>query len=226
MNDQGIKLEERTPETLEADRARALAEKQARRDAAAKKKKRKVIRKRLITLVVVLLICGGVGFGMYQLFHEEEEELTVWSDVVTRGSITSTVTGSGSTKALNASTLTLTSGGEVREVFVSAGDQVEVGDPLYDVDSSEAQKAVEDAKTAVEDAEKGIESAQKSVTDYQKQLANLNDSYADLTFTAPFAGKLLDAAALQAGDEIGSGQKLGTLVDDKTMRLKLYFSYA
>ncbi len=226
MDDKGIKLEDRTAEALEADRARALAEKQARREAAAKKKKRKVIRKRLIALAIVLLICGGVGFGMYKLFHEEEPELTVWSDVVTRGSIMSTVTGSGSTKALNASTLTLASGGEVREVYVAAGDHVEEGDPLYDVDSSEAQKAVEDAKTAVEDAKKGIESAQKSVTDYQKQLKNLNDSYADLTFSAPFAGKLLDAATLQVGDEIGSGTKLATLVDDRTMRLKLYFSYA
>ena len=199
-------------DTVEADRARALQEKQARREAAARIKRRKVRQKRIITLVIVLLVIGGISFGMYSLFHEEEPELTVWSQPVMRGSITSMVSGSGETKALKSATMTLTSGGTVQEVFVTEGQQVNEGDPLYTVDSAEAQKAVEDA--------------QKNVDDYQKQIDALNKSYGDLVFTAPFSGKLIDAESLKVGDEIGSGTKLGTLVDDSTMKLSLYFSYA
>ena len=224
MEENGTKLAEK--EALEADRARALEVKKARQEAAAKKKRRKVLRKRFIGLGITLAICGGIAFGLYNLFHEEEPEKTVWSDVVYRGSISSMVTGTGSTKARSAKTLTLASGGVVRDVFVSAGDHVEEGDPLYNVDSTEAEKAVKDAQQSVEDAHKGIETAQKSVQDYEKQLANLGRSYADLTVTAPFSGKMLEAENIQPGDRIGSGQRLGTLGDDSTMKLTLYFSYA
>ena len=213
MEENGVSLQEKSAiDAVEADRARALEEKQARREAAARIKRRKVRQKRIISLIIVLLVVGGISFGMYSLFHEEEPELTVWSQPVMRGSITSMVTGTGETKALKSATLTLTSGGTVQEVFVTEGQQVNEGDPLYTVDSAEAQKAVEDA--------------QKNVDDYQKQINALNESYADLVFTAPFSGKLIDAESLKVGDEIGSGTKIGTLVDDSTMKLSLYFSYA
>lgn len=224
MEDNGTQLAEK--EALEADRARALEEKKARQEAAAKKKRRKVLRKRLIGLGITLAVCGGIAFGLYKLFHEEEPQKTVWSDYVTRGSISSMVTGTGSTKARSAKTLTLASGGVVRDVFVTAGDYVEEGQPLYNVDSTEAEKAVKDAQQSVEDAHKGIESAQKSVQDYEKQLGNLSRSYEDLTVTAPFTGKMLEAENIQTGDRIGSGQRLGTLADDSVMKLTLYFSYA
>lgn len=224
MEENGVKLEDK--DALEADRARALEEKRARQEAAAKKRRRKILRKRLITLAVFLAVCGGVAFGLYQLFHEEEPEKTVWSDFVYRGSISSMVTGTGMTKARSAKTLTLASGGVVRDVFVSAGDHVEEGDQLYNVDSTEAEKAVKDAERAVEDAHKGVESAEKTVRDYEKQLANLGHTYSDLTTTAPFSGKMLEAEKIQVGDRIYSDSRLGTLVDDSVMKLTLYFSYA
>lgn len=217
MEDNGVKLQDRPDsasvmDTAEADRLRVLEEKKGRREAAAKVKRAKIRRKRIITLVIVLLIIGGIAFGMYSLFHEEEPEMEILPGVVSRGSITSTVSGSGETKALKSATMTLTSGGTVQEVFVTEGQKVNEGDPLYTVDSAEAQKAVEEA--------------QKTVDDYQKQINALNESYADLTFTAPFSGKLVEAESLKVGDEIGSGTKLGKLVDDSSMKLSLYFSYA
>ena len=212
MEDQGVKLEKRPEETpaidtAEADRLRVLEEKKARREAAAKLKRKKIRRKRIITSVIALAVVGGIAFGMMQLFKEKKPELTVWSQPVMRGPISSSVTGSGETKALKSATLTLSSGGTVQEVYVQEGQQVKEGDPLYKVDSTEAQKAVEDA--------------QKTVNDYQKQIDALNKSYADLTFTAPFTGKLIDAPDLKVGNSIASGEKLGKLVDDSTMKLSL-----
>ncbi len=217
MEDQGVKLEKRPEETpaidtAEADRLRVLEEKKARREAAAKLKRKKIRRKRIITSVIALAVVGGIAFGMMQLFKEKKPELTIWSQPVERGTISSNVSGNGETKALKSATLTLTSGGTVQEVFVKEGQQVNEGDPLYTVDSAEARKAVEDA--------------QKNVNDYQKQIDALNKSYADLTFTAPFTGKLIDAPSLKVGNTISSGEKLGKLVDDTSMKLSLYFSYA
>ncbi len=216
MEENGVKLEQRpeTPpvDTAEADRLRVLEEKKARREAAAKIKRRKIRRKRIITALVVLLIVGGVAFGMYSLLHEEAAAMEPWAQPVTRGNISSMVQGSGLTRALQSQTMTLASGGTVLEVFVSEGQFVNAGDPLYTVDSTEAQKAVDEA--------------QKTVDDYQKQIDDLNASYADLTVTAPFSGKLIETADIQVGAAVGSGETLCTLVDDSTMKLSLYFSYA
>ena len=213
MEENGVKLEQRpeTPpvDTAEADRLRVLEEKKARREAAAKIKRRKIRRKRIITALVVLLIVGGVAFGMYSLLHEEAAAMEPWAQPVTRGNISSMVQGSGLTRALQSQTMTLASGGTVLEVFVSEGQFVNAGDPLYTVDSTEAQKAVDEA--------------QKTVDDYQKQIDDLNASYADLTVTAPFSGKLIETADIQVGAAVGSGETLCTLVDDSTMKLSLYF---
>ena len=118
MEDKGVKLQERPDsasvmDTAEADRLRVLEEKKARREAAAKIKRAKIRRKRIITLVIVLLVIGGIAFGMYSLFHEEEAEMEILPGVVSRGSITSMVSGVGETKALKSATMTLTSGGTV-----------------------------------------------------------------------------------------------------------------
>ncbi len=219
-------------DALEADRLRVLEEKKARQALAAKKRRRKKLRRRILTLLIVFAILGGATYGILQLFQEEEVETEIWSDFVSRGSINSTVTGSGSTRAVNAKTLTLANGGEVREVYVSAGDHVEVGDLLYEVDSSEAEKALEDAKDRVKseqksvlDAKQRIEDANKSVEDARRQLNSHMRKYDDLSFRAPFAGKLLEVEDLNIGDKVSEGQKLGTLVDDRTMELTLYFSY-
>ena len=216
MDENGVKLEQRPEippiDKTEADRLRVLEEKKARREAAARIKRRKVRRKRIITALVVLLVIGGIAFGMYKLLHEEEAAVEPWAQPVTRGNISSVVQGSGLTKALQSQTMTLASGGTVLEVFVSEGQFVNAGDPLYTVDSSEAQKAVEEA--------------QKSVDDYEKQIADLNASYADLTVTAPFSGKLLETADIAVGSTVGSGTTIATVVDDSTMKLSLYFSYA
>ena len=109
---------------MEENGVKLMEEKAAKREAANKAKKRKVRRKRIITLVVVLLVVGGIAFGMYSLFNDKEPEKTVWSEPVYRGSIQSMVEGSGTTKAKNSATLTLASGGEVQEVFVTEGQFV------------------------------------------------------------------------------------------------------
>lgn len=198
---------------MEENNVAVKDERAAKKAAAEKIKKRKKRTKRIIGLVIILTIVGGIAFGMYSLLHDEEPEKTVWSDFVMRGSIQSKVEGNGTTKAQKSATLTLTSGGVVREVFVSQGQKVNEGDPLYTVDSTEAEKAVEDAK--------------KNVQDYQKQIDALNKSYANLTMTAPFAGKVINIADdLKVGNDCAEGKVVGMLVDDKTMKLSLYFSYA
>ncbi len=177
-----------------------------------KKRKNKKTAKLIITIAIIVVVLAGIAFGLYKLFYEATAEQQILTDFVSRGSIQSTVTGSGVTKAKDAETITLTSGGTVLEVFVKDGDMVKAGDPLYTIDSTEALTAV----TA----------AQKTVDNYLKQLADVQEAYNYLSVTAVHSGTLINTMAIEVGDSVSLGQKIATLVDDSKMKLILYFNYA
>ncbi len=174
------------------------------------RKKRKKTTRRIIALVLVI----ALGFGLYRHFGKKEGagEQQVVKDTVMYGSITSTVEGSGMVKAKNSETITLATAGTVGDVFVTEGQKVAAGDPLFTYDSPEAEKRVRDAKSNIEG--------------YQKQLNAAYKDVAALTLTAPYAGKLMNTTKLTVGEETGTGGTVATLVDDTRMRLTQYFSYA
>ena len=128
------------------------------------------------------------------------------------GSIQSTVSGSGNAKAKESAAITLSEGGTVRELFVAAGDVVTAGQPLYTIYSEAAEKAVTDA--------------QEKVNALNKELAKLQEQTADLTVKAPFAGKLVNVQDFSIDQTVSSGTEVATLVNDKKLKLSLYFSYA
>jgi multidrug resistance efflux pump len=176
-----------------------------------KRKKKKIV-KRIITIVIILLVLGGIAFGMFKLFKKPTVASVPQTEFVYRGSLQSTVQGNGVTKAKDSASVVLPSSGTVLEVFVSEGDWVTKGDPIYIIDSADAQKAIDDA--------------QKAIDAIDKQIADINKSYGDLTVSAPFSGKLFDTLRLQPRDFVSAGTKIAQLVDDGKLLITLYFSYA
>ncbi len=173
-----------------------------------RKKRRKIIRWAILLVILAAAVIAGVKF----LGGKGDEEAQVVTDVVSYGSITSTVEGSGLTKAKNSETITLTTAGTVQDVLVTEGQQVAAGDPLFVVDS-------EAARTAVQKAESDLDG-------YQKQLSSLEKDIAGLNLAAGYPGKLMEVATLNPGDTISKGQKVAVLSDDTRLRLKQYYSYA
>ncbi len=171
------------------------------------RKKRKKTVRRIIAAVLVL----AVGFTLFKKFGKKAGEAEIGTAIVDYGSITSTVDGSGMVKAKKSESITLATAGTVGDVFVTEGQKVAAGDPLFTYDSPDAEKKVREAKTNIEG--------------YQKQLNAAYKDIAKLNLTAPYAGKLLETVKLTVGDEVGA-QKVATLVDDTQMRLTQYYSYA
>ena len=176
-----------------------------------KKKKRR----RLIRRIIILLLVAAAVFFTWKHFRGGEQsggEGEVVIDTVHYDAITSVVESSGLTKAKNSETITLTTAGTVMDVFVTEGQMVTAGDPLFVIDSPAAQTAVEKARSNVE----GI----------QKQLSTAEKDLAGLNLSPSYPGKLMDTVKLNPGDTISKGQKVATLADDTRLRLTQYYSYA
>ena len=173
-----------------------------------RKKRHRMIR-RIIALVVVL----AVVVGLIKVFGgKKTDDTQIVTDTVQYGSITSTVEGSGLTKAKKSETITLTTAGTVTDVMVTEGQKVTAGTPLFTVDSEAARTAVQ--------------KAQKDVEGYEKQLHTLQKDIAGLNLAAGYPGKLMDVVTLNPGDTINKRDKVATLSDDTRLRLEQYYSYA
>ena len=177
-----------------------------------KRSKKKTVRGLIILAVVTVLLLGG-GVLLYNFLNRSSEEQgDIYAQPAMLGTIQSTVSGSGTAKAKESAAITLTAGGTVQEVFVTSGQTVMAGDPLYSIFSQAAQDTVSAEQANVESL-------------YQK-LADLQEEAANLTVTAPFAGKLMEVADFPLEQDIAKGTTVATLVNDKKLKLSLYFSYA
>ena len=176
------------------------------------KQRRRPVKNGVIAAVVLAAAAVG-GFFLYRfLTAQSGVESEIQTQTAEISSIQSVVSGSGNARAKESAAITLTQGGTVQEVFVTAGDIVTEGQPLYTIRSQEA----EDAVTA----------AQEKLTGLQKDMADLVEKANDLTVRAPFAGKLVEVTEFQTDQRIGEGESVCTLVNDRQLKLSLYFSYA
>lgn len=193
------------PQETEAPKRASLKEKWR---GLPRKKRRRIVR-----WVIVLLVLAVIAGVLYKVFGGKKDgETQIITDVVQYGSITSTVDGSGLTRAKSSETINLTTAGTVMDVFVNEGDVVTAGTPLFTIDSPAAETAVQKARSNVEG--------------YEKQLSQAEKDIAGLNLSAGYPGKLMETVTLNPGDDITKGQKVAVLADDTRMRLEQYYSYA
>lgn len=178
---------------------------------------RRLTVRRGAALLLVLALAAGAALGGKALFFSGEEQ-TPLTEQTTYGSLSTTLSGTGTTMPADSVTYTTASEAEITGVYVSAGDTVEVGELLYTQDDSELDDQIEEYQDQITEQENQLD-------DYQEQLAQLQEEIAALTVTAPFAGRITDVA-VDMGDNMAAGTKLATLVDDSQMCLTQYFSYA
>lgn len=167
----------------------------------------------LIALTLAVALLAGGGFALYRfLGSTEEAQGEVFSQPAMIGTIQSKVSGSGTAKAKESAAITLTQSGVVEEVFITSGQTVMAGEPLYSIYSQAAQDQVTHA--------------QLKVDALNSDLSRLLEERGALTVTAPFAGKLMDVEEFAPEDMVSKGSRIATLVNDKKLKLSLYFSYA
>lgn len=183
----------------------------ASKPVKSKRGRRKVRNTIILLVVLAALVVGGVF--LYRFLNSGGEEVgEIFAPPATIGSIQSKVSGSGTARAKESAAITLTQSGTVQEVMVTAGQTVFAGDPLYTIFSQAAEEAVT--------------SAQEKVDNLNEDMADLYEEKGNLTVRAPFAGKLIQVSKFTEGLDVSKGASVATLVNDRQLKLSLYFSYA
>ena len=178
--------------------------------AVKKKGRRKGWVKKLVALALVCAIAGGGAW--YFLGGDQNAAAaagTAYTTAeVTRRTITSTITGSGTLQAADSYSVTTLLEGTILTADFEEGDQVEEGTVLYTIDSS--------------DASSSLEQSQISVNQAQRNYDNALESLADLDITATVSGRVL-SLDVEVGDDVNAGQTVATLRNSDVMELTVPF---
>ena len=143
-----------------------------------KKKKRKIIIT-VVSIVMVLAMIAAVGVSFLQRRVREQFASSsgeVLSYEVSTGSISTTVSGSGSLTDVDLNSITVPEGVEITEVKVNANQTITRGDILATVDMATVISAMADLRAQIEDLD--------------EQISDAEDDAASTTITAGVTGRV------------------------------------
>lgn len=184
--------------------------------------------------IIAAGVLAALGVGGFFLVRFLTRPDRVNSQIMTRtadlGSIQSTVQGSGSARSKETAAITLENAGIVQSLFVTEGQVVSEGDPLYEIVSPAAQEALTAAQDQLQDRQDALAKAQQALREDQQTYQDILDDQQlsnDARFVkAPFSGQLQETVRYRVGDKVTRGEKVALLVDDRKFRIPFYFSYA
>ena len=128
----------------------------------SRKKKRK-LKKPIVIIIVLAAVAVAIVAAMFMRRSRPAsgEAETQRTAVVTRQSITSELSSSGTLEAKDTYTITSLVEGEVIAADFEEGDQVTEGQVLYEIDPSSIDSELESANNSLERAQKSYAEAQE-----------------------------------------------------------------
>ena len=175
--EQELQLQEQADQIVAKESSAEVDPEQARRDEALfkslekkkKKKRRKIIR--TVILVILILAVGIVGGVIYLRRQVNERFTSSVGDVVsydaTVGSISTSVSGSGTLANVDEEIITVPDGVTIDEVVVSASDKVHKGDTLATLDMASVLSAMASVQDELDDLDDEIaDAASDAVSSY------------------------------------------------------------
>jgi len=115
----------------------------------------------LLGRVVLILIIGVGAWFVYGLFSKSTEKPTYQTAKVEKGTIISTVSGSGNVSS-NQVTVVSPTNGVIEELYVTNGDQVTVGQNLFKVKSTATKEEQASAYASYQSAVSSLTSAKNT----------------------------------------------------------------
>jgi HlyD family secretion protein len=133
-----------------------------------------------ISLVIVVAVIGGAAFYYTRVQGQSSQQATYQTTTVKLGSITQSVSSSGSVRAMQSAQVDWQTSGQVSKVEVQVGQQVQAGQELAALDPTSVSPAVLNAQQTLVDAKNSLQSLQASTlttTQAQQALANAQANY-------------------------------------------------
>lgn len=132
---------------------------------------------------------------------------------VSRGTVVSSVSASGSVASAKSRDLSFATSGTVNAVKVQVGDKVKKGQVLATIDDASARDSLRSAKAALDAAAAGDTSSASGYSNWVQAKVSWNNARRDLDGTelaAPFAGTVVAVNGSVGGSSGGSGGSSGS----------------
>jgi HlyD family secretion protein len=133
-----------------------------------------------ISLVVVVAVIAGAGFYYTRGQGQSGQQTNYQTTTVKLGSITQSVSSSGSVRAMQSAQVDWQTSGQVSKVDVQVGQQVQAGQELEALDPTSVSPSVLNAQQTLVDAKNSLQSLQTSTlttTQAEQALANAQANY-------------------------------------------------
>ncbi len=184
---------------------------------------RNLLRNPAVVLPVAVLLVVGAWLG-YRSSTKSSASTATTERIVTAtsGTMSQTVSSSGTIEPESTEDLAFSSSGTVTVVDVKAGQKVKKGQVLAEIDSASLQSAVTDAEATVEtntakvtsDESSGASSTQlaadeANLTSSQASLASARTALSGASLTSPIDGTV-STMDLTVGEQLGSSGGSGT----------------
>jgi HlyD family secretion protein len=182
-----------------------------------KLKKQRMIKKIIIVILIIVAVIIIIRVAM-NMRKKQAEKAEVMKNVsqVRIMNISSEISGSGTLKPKDSYTITSLVEGNVTNVYFNLGDKVVKDQLLLTIDSSTAYREIMNASSSVVQAKDTYKQAKY---EYDKLLSD----YDGRTYKAPHDGALR-TFVIKVGDKLNTNSKIGTIVNDALMTVKLPFS--
>ncbi|MFR5602254.1 MAG: efflux RND transporter periplasmic adaptor subunit [Lachnospiraceae bacterium] len=180
---------------------------------AKQKKNRKWVL--LAIFVFAVLVISILWFAMRTKRTAAQGAESQQTASVTRGSITSELSSSGTISPKNTYTITSLVEGEVIAADFEEGDEVEEGQILYQIDVSSMETELKSANNSLERAQNTYDLA---VEDYNEAV----ELYSDNSYKSTETG-YIKTLYIEAGDKVTGNTKIADIYNDRSMKIKVPF---
>lgn len=154
-----------------------------------------------IATAVLVAVAGG-AYLVLRNGNEAEAAITYETEAVTVGTVSVTVSGTGTLEVDGTTEVYSAVSGTVASVAVAEGAAVTTGTVLFTLDAASAEAATAKALASLRQAEQGVAQAQLQLTKAQNALASLTSRSAEASSTVTSA----EIAAAQGDVSVASAQ--------------------
>lgn len=194
-----------------------------------------------IALLAVIIVIGLVaGYRYWTKENEPAQAAVQRTAMVTRGSLTVTIGGTGSIEPVSTATVTAGIAGKIAKVLVQEGDTVAEGDVLAVFESSDNSRQIRlkeleirESRMSLEELyeqyrqaddetrgeiELRIERQKLNIQMAEEELAELKDNQQDSQILAPIGGKIT-ALNVKAGDTVNANAVVAEIADYSQLQI-------